>query len=261
MRELVTGIRRAILAPALGALLVCTNAAAVPDSITVLTEDNVTGLMGRAQGRTVNNWADLVCAVARRAQIDCTIQVLPWARVLKLSEVTPDVVVAPIARTPERETSFIWGGRGAVLHQGLYAFRQRNLPPVRTIADLKNLRIGVIRDDYRATYLQSLGLTEGSPGLDSSNTLEAVIRKLEADRIDVFPVSEGVLPQVCANFQIDCKELVLIYPLDQLTRDVYFAFSKNTNPVLVERMMHAWGEMNADGTTEREFGSIINPRR
>ncbi len=244
----------------------CAQAGQDIPSITVVTEDNLSGTLksepgalkseptplGSETAALINPAAEIVCITVRRAGYACHIDVMPWARALKLAQSTPNVIIAPIARSPDREAFFVWGGVELIVRHGIFGLKGHNLPPIKTVDDLKRLRIGTIRGDFRDSYLRSLGLADGDPGLQPSNDVETLLKKLEAGRIDGITINDSTAPMLCKRIPLYC-EFVQIYPLSNLKTEIYFAFDKETDSEIIERIMHAWRSVTSDGTYAHEF--------
>jgi len=83
------------------------------EKITVLTEQYYPYTYtesGRDDGEIVGLATELVAAVLEEARLDYQISIMPWARVVRAAETTPNVLVYSMVRPPEREDQFHWTG-------------------------------------------------------------------------------------------------------------------------------------------------------
>lgn len=95
-------------------------------------------------GRAEGYYPKVVQAAAQRAGLDLRGKALPWVRAVRELELGKACVAGAYA-TPSRRAQYLLSEavfRDRILVVGL---RSRGLPPVRQVADLKGLKVGVVR--------------------------------------------------------------------------------------------------------------------
>jgi polar amino acid transport system substrate-binding protein len=171
-----------------------------------------------------------------------TIEVLPWARALALAETQPDHCVFATARTPERENRFNWVGP---LHIDRNILVKRAGSPVHapTLEAAKAYRIGTQREDYTQDILRRKGFTE----VDLSASFDLTLAKLIGGRIDLMPMSDGVVRKLLKEGQP--IEPVVALSLQQLS----IACNKSVSGTLIDRMQASLDRLNANGTRDKIY--------
>lgn len=131
------------------------------------------------RGRTHSGPAvDLVRAVAGRAGVDHTLEVLPVPRLLRVLEHEPAVAVC-ITRLAARERAFDWIGE---VHQDRFRFISVG-PPVHSLAQASALRRVGVRG---GTSLHRTLVDAGLVNLETVPSEDQNVRKLVAGRIDAW---------------------------------------------------------------------------
>ena len=92
----------------------------------------------------------------QRAKLDYHLNIYPWARAYKMAQEAPYVLIYSIGRSEKREAFFKWVD--VIAPYDVYLYRLKNRPEIKVnnLADLKNFKIGAVRDDIRAQYLEKL---------------------------------------------------------------------------------------------------------
>ena len=171
-----------------------------------------------------------------------TIDVLPWARALALAETQPDHCVFATARTPERENSFQWVGPLHIDRNSLVK-RAGSAVQAKTLEAAKAYRIGTQRDDYTQEILHQKGFT----GIDLSASFDLTLAKLLGGRIDLMPMSDGVVRKLL-------KEGQPIEPAVALSQQqLSIACNRSVSGTLIKRMQAALDRLSADGTRDRIY--------
>ncbi|RMF17495.1 MAG: ABC transporter substrate-binding protein, partial [Gammaproteobacteria bacterium] len=72
-------------------------------------------------------------------------------------------------------------------------------------------------------------------------------RMLFAGRIDLIAMGS----MTCLTDKIDCSKLRKVYPLTDISRGLYMAFSRGTREEWRDRVVRAFESLRADGTLEQ----------
>lgn len=189
---------------------------------------------------------DVVEAVLQRAKLDYQLGIYPWARAYKMAQDTSNVLIYSIGRSEKREALFKWVDVIAPYDVYLYRLSSRTEITVTKLEDLKNFKIGAVRDDIRAQYLEKLGLKLDLTTADSFNS-----KKLAVNRIDMFPIDEAALIALYKREGVDPGTVVKVFKLDDLSSGLYMAFSQQTSDEVVNKCKVTLAEIKKDGTFEK----------
>ena len=133
------------------------------------------------EGRVTGVSTDIVREMMHRSKIDYSISVLPWKRAYLQALSQRDTCVYSTAETAERRDKFLWVGPIISNDWVLFARKGRFNGPLR-LDDAMKYRIGGYPGDAITQFLQEEGVAVDVTGKDESN-----LRKLMADRIDLWP--------------------------------------------------------------------------
>ncbi|MBP7581202.1 MAG: ABC transporter substrate-binding protein [Vogesella sp.] len=193
------------------------------------------------------------------AGLPYTHHVYPWARSLALAQHAPNVLIYALARTPEREASFHWIGELVDMRIYLYGMVGRKTPQVDSLAQARQLRIGVINKDVRLDWLKANGFSELSPtsvgGLDLSENSEVNMLKLRRGMVDAVPVSRIAMQTYCRQSKLDCGQFRQLYPLP-MTMSLYLAASKKTSYEYVNTLRYHYRKLVQDGSHHQAFSRL-----
>jgi polar amino acid transport system substrate-binding protein len=222
--------------------LLAASALATAESILVLTEETPftkTDINDKSGGEAT----DFVRAVLEHAQIDYQLQYLPWRRTYSRALNEPEILIYPLARSPDRENDFHWIGR--LIPVNYYLFKQKTRTDI-SVTDLdkaKPYRIGVVNYFVQHEYLTAKGFTNLQP---VNRNLQNV-RKLLLGRIDLFPISEGGLISICERHNIDCNQFQPVIKLQGISDYLYLAFGPDSDPELVRRARASFQALKDSG--------------
>lgn len=80
--------------------------------------------------------------------------IYPWARAYQMAQDAPNVLIYSIGRNEQREALFKWVG--VIAPYDVYLYRLKSRPEVKVLSmnDIRNYRVGAVRDDIRAQHLE-----------------------------------------------------------------------------------------------------------
>lgn len=243
--------RRKVLSLFVSLVAACTFFCPLPPplqaaSVTVVTEEyppyNFT-----ENGTIKGCSTEIVREVLKRARLEYTLASYPWARTYNLALSTPNVLIYSIGRSRERENLFKWIDVVAPFDIYLYKLKRRHDIDVGSLTDARKYRIGAVRDDVRAQYLEKHGFLPGK-NLDLVVVDQQNVMKLGSGRIDLFPIDRLGLAHVVKLAGGRVEDYVPVLYLDDLSAGLYLAFSRGTEDALVARCREALAGMKEDGT-------------
>lgn len=192
--------------------------------------------------RVIGIGADTVREIMVRANIDHTIELLPWKRAYTAALERHDTCVFSTTRTPEREALFKWVGPIGEADWVLMGRADRKLK-LSTLDDARRYRIGTYNGDARDLYLRARGFEVDPAPNDLINP-----RKLMARRIDLWAASIRSGSAALARMGYAGK-IVPVLVFDHVR--VFLACNPAVPDALTARMRTALESMARDGTLER----------
>lgn len=214
--------------------------------ITVVTEEYPPYNFLDSKKKVSGMSTDVVEEVLKRAKLDYHLDIYPWARAYKMAQDAPNILIYSIGRNEKRETLFKWVDVIAPYDVYLYKLKNRTEIKVNNLADLKKFKIGAVRDDIRAQYLEKLGIKLDLTNADNFNS-----KKLAVNRIDMFPIDEAALIALYKREGADPDTVVKVFKLEDLSSGLYMAFSQQTPDDVVNKCKVALAEIKKDGTFEK----------
>lgn len=197
-----------------------------------------------AEGKEVKGIStDILRAACEIAKLQCTFQVVPWARAYKTASHVPNTVVYTTARKPSREKEFLWVG--PILPRTTWVYGKTTQAPfIRDFKDLAQIRVGVVREEAAQQDLEAVGVPVSAFSVQSSNA--DVLRMLTNGSVDVMVDTEVGMAWNMRNAGIAPST---VSKLMKLTDDgaYYFALNLNSDPALVKDLQAAIDKLRHDG--------------
>lgn len=229
----------------IGVVLACSVAVAPAQKITVVTEEYPPFNYSEG-GRITGFSTEVVEEVLKRARLEFDLGIYPWARAYQMAQEAPNVLIYSIGRNDKREALFQWVDVIAPYDVYLFRLKSRTDIKVTDMASLRRYKVGAVRDDVRAQFLEAEGIKADLVTDDGVN-----VKKLSGQRIDMFPIDELAMVALYKREGVDPNTLVKVMKLDRLSSGLYMAFSRQTPEDLVNRCRVALAEMKKDGSFER----------
>lgn len=216
-------------------------------SITVVTEEYPPyNFQDTARNKISGMGTEVVEEILKRTKLDYKLGIYPWARAYQMAQDAPNVLIYSIGRNEKRETLFKWADVIAPYDVYLYRLKSRPEVKVSTVDDIKHYKIGAVRDDVRAQYLEKAAVALDLVIEDSANA-----KKLASQRIDLFPIDELAMVALYKREGLDPRSVVKAFKLEALSAGLYMAFSKQTSDELVRKCKVALADIRKDGTFEK----------
>jgi len=170
------------------------------------------------------------------------IKFLPWARSYSLVQRQKHTMLFSMARTKQREKLFKWVGPVGSSIVALIARKDKNIK-INSVEDMKKYKIGSVKNDVAELALKELGITH-MDSISGTNAIEKSIKKLDRGRIDIFAYMYEIKSWKIDNF--NPKNYENVYTLKR--NDFYYAFHKDTDDVIIQKMQKALDDLKNDGT-------------
>lgn len=241
--------RRSCLAlPAVLALPAAVGAAPAERALMGFTENLAP--LNYQDGAEVKGFSvELLRKMASAAGLALDLQVLPWQRALQMAEAQPASVLFSLTRTPERESQFQWVGPIAPRRVLVYRLAKRTDLSLPQLSELRERRIGVVRDSAADRLLQAAGLRPGvelEHGLDDATN----VRKLLASRMEFVVLLDWAAAWAMRQHKLDYEALQPVMELD-VTRAYWYGLRPDADPAVARRLQAALEAMKRDGRYEQ----------
>ncbi|MEM5527841.1 transporter substrate-binding domain-containing protein [Gammaproteobacteria bacterium AS21] len=197
---------------------------------------------------------EVVQAVLQQLKLDVDIEFYPWARAYELAQTEKNILIYSIARIPERENLFQWVGTIASYKTSLYKLKANKEIKVNTLEQAKQYEIGLSLNDVIVTYLQR----HQFPSLKTLSTGLLNIRMLANDRIDLIAYDEASFSYALQEEGVEDALFEKVYTLDELSDQLYMAFSPRSDKALVKAFADALQVIKANGSYEQIQKKYIN---
>ncbi|WP_281557379.1 transporter substrate-binding domain-containing protein [Thalassomonas sp. RHCl1] len=170
------------------------------------------------------------------AGLDYQIKLYPWARSYYLGMTKPNVLIYSIFRTKSREPHFHWFcpvNEGVTIN--LYKLKG-NTRNIDSLAAVRNVLIGVMRDDHNHSYLVQQGFIEGV-NLDISADEQINLRKLFNGRVDAVGLAQESLEHRLAMLGYSKDQVVkgMTLHIPAVTKHC-MALSVGSDQVIIEKI-------------------------
>jgi len=212
---------------------------AAQDKVTVFSE-SWPPFIYHKEGRIIGLVTEKVVEILEISEFDYQIKLLPWARSYQLARSTPNTLIFSIFRSPEREALFHWYCPLMPAEQGFLFRLAKNPYYLKSLADIRQYRIGVMREDLSHQFLRDKGFIE-RVNLDLSADEDINIKKLLNGRVDFVVQSPSAIKYRLNALGLSADTVVAERELMPGNRQQHcLALNINSDPVLVKRMKSAF---------------------
>jgi polar amino acid transport system substrate-binding protein len=171
-----------------------------------------------------------------------SLEILPWARALSLTENQPWTCLFTTGHDDERDKRFKWVEPLLVDRMVMVRKTGSGVNPAN-VEEAKRFTVGTQRGDFSASYLQK----HDFPKIDLAADMETTAKKLLSDRIDLMMTSEK-------TFQMMRDQGAALESALVLEGKFYgFACNLSVPDALVKGMQAQLDKLIADGTQDRIF--------
>lgn len=225
----------------LACILALTATTAAADPLKLVTED-YPPYAYRENGALTGSSIEQVNLMMKAAGIEHTVEMMPWARALALSESQPDHCVFTTAHNAERDQKFKWvepllSGRTLLIRMS-----GSKVNPL-TLEQAKQFLVGATRNDFTADLLKAQNFKR----IDLATDFNLTLKKLTLGRIDLMPIAE--------DYYVKLRhEGVPVEKVIVLSEQIYsLACNKGVPDDKIARMQAALDKIISDGTQAALF--------
>lgn len=189
---------------------------------------------------------EVLQAACQLAQLRCHFHLVPWARAQKTVLETPDTAIYTTTRNALREKQFKWVG--PILPRTIWIYGKSGLEKrVRTLKDLAQVQIGLVREEASLDELLAAGVPKSSIMVLNSNT--DVMKMLKIGKINAVVNTEIGMEWSLQNTGLPSKEMTKLMTLSE-GGAYYFAFNLQTDPVMIEKLQNSIDRLKREGKIE-----------
>lgn len=214
-------------------------------TLTVVTEHSPPYNYQLENNKIVGIATDKIIKVLNEANIEFTLNIYPWARSYKLALTQPNILIYSIYRNKEREHLFQWVC-SFLPKDDLYFFMLKKNSSIKTsnIENLKQFKIGIVRQGIVSIYLKAQGLKEGKELYVSSND-ETNLNLLLHEKVDLIIVT---IPSIKMRMKNINKDLSIVrkisFPEINKDSERCMAFSLGTPTHIVDKVRSVLHKIN-----------------
>lgn len=181
--------------------------------------------------------AESVTAALDSAGLKYTVEVLPWSRAYDRALREKNVFIFSMARTPERESRFVWVASLAPAQVCLFRLAARQDLASVTLKTLPGRKTAATRGYFTVELLAGWGVPDHAITLFGDERSDCVLKHLELGRSD-FYLGDPLIFQELLDTSGKSR---LIVPHGGLIEvgDYYLAAHPGTDPELIQRVRDA----------------------
>lgn len=191
---------------------------------------------------------EILKAMLKEAGVESRFSMLPWGRAYLNASLEADSLLYTTTRTPEREAVFEWIGPIGPRKMRLFKLKERRDIQIKTEADLKKYRVGIVRDTSAIKLVVERGLFSKQQ-IDEAPTTTSNMKKLFFKRIDFILATNGGARYELEHLPYRIDDIEPIYTLDE-EYQFYFAINRATDPIVVQKLRHAFEKIKASGVMD-----------
>lgn len=194
------------------------------------------------QGKLTGCATELVKSLAVHNNHELAIDVMPWSMAYAVARNTPNTLIFSIGRTPHREESFHWVGELA--QQSLYFWVLADSPiqTSESLAAFHGYSIAVVKEANTHQLLAKQGfknlylMSATESNISESSRVQMLLRK----RVDIMIATPVQITQALSELGMSTSALRKVYSSDALNSNLHVAFSKPSDPELVNQYRTAF---------------------
>lgn len=190
---------------------------------------------------------DVLRAACSLAKLECSVELVPWARAYKTAQTLPGALAYTTARKPSREQEFAWVG--PILPRTTWIYQRSALAalPAGT-QDFTTWRFGVVRGEAAAQDLLARGVPASN--LIEQATNNDVIRLLQTGAIDAMVDTEVGMLWSLRKLGLGAD---MVRKTLKLTEEgaYYYALNPNTDAQTVSKLQSALDKLHSSGRINR----------
>jgi polar amino acid transport system substrate-binding protein len=240
-----SGIFRIALAASLALLPLSAHA------LIFLTEENPP-FNFTAAGKVTGASTEIVTEMAKRAGVRADIRALAWDAAYLRAQADRDTCLYSTSRLENRERLFQWVGPIGVNKWALFG-RENFSRPIKSVADLRLLKIGGVEADAKVEFLKANAVTNiKEVARDDQNPPRLFLKPDHPNYIDLWVA--GYYSGLPTAQRAKAGPVKLVYMLRE--QELWVACSPRTDKAVVKQLVDALAAMEKEGVIKRVAESL-----
>jgi polar amino acid transport system substrate-binding protein len=178
--------------------------------------------------------------VLKRAKIQATHEVMPWARAYKVALSTDNTIIYSLTRSPERESLFKWIGQLHHLEYSFFSAKSNQKVNIKTASDALNYTVVSVRDSFEANSLQRMGFKLGV-NLELVVDYTTAWKMLQMGRVELIYDSAPIILGPNVNESLFKKQGNVVEAFE-----LYVAANLNTDDQVLDNLSTALQSVKKD---------------
>jgi len=193
---------------------------------------------------------EVIKAVLKEANIDGTIELMPFARCYQSIQNQADVFMFSLLKTPDRTASFQWVGQTYKAKAYLVGLKKRTDIQLNNLDDAKDLVVGTIRGYHSEHYLKDADFTTDN-NLNLSVNYEQMWGMLFKNRIDLVLTNFIALELELESIGLEVDAVTPYLELENFPNQLHIATSLTTSEQTVKQLQKALVKIKTDGRYQK----------
>jgi polar amino acid transport system substrate-binding protein len=195
---------------------------------------------------------EILNEVARRAGVKVDVEIQPWSRAMHTASSSKNVLLFPLTRTMERESTFEW--IGPVNRVEYWVFKRANgtAKAAKTMHELENASIGTLANDALTLFLRA---EIPQAHFQSIAKYESLVPMLMAGRFDYLISTRATTLQFAEQAGFHRSDLQPLFKVRANLADErsYLVMVKGSDPAVIKLLGDAFKAMEKDGSWEKIY--------
>jgi len=215
-------------------------------TIKVVTEYLAPYQVKNADGSLGGMATEIMHSLFTQLNEEANVHVMPWARAYAMAKKNKNTLIYSIAHTPLRSDQFQWVGK--IMEERLYfwGLKSKFSDQVDDIEQLKDFKVAASRYSNVAQYL----IDNKFYNIHQLIKEEQNMQMLYKNRVDLIVATKLTLKNRALRLGLNFDDIHPIIEVDELNNDLCFAFSLNTDEVVVARYQNAYRQLQQRGVID-----------
>jgi len=189
----------------------------------------------------------IVKEVLKRAKIEATSEVMPWARAYKIGLNRKNTIIYSLTRSQERESLFKWIGQLHSMEYHFFSTKSNQNVNIKTAKDALNYTVVSVRNSFEANSLQDQGFRVGE-NLILVVDYTTAWKILQMGRADITYANAPILKFSNFGDSLFKKQSDVIE-----TFKLYVAVNLDTDKKIIDDLLAAFTSVKEDASFKELF--------
>ena len=181
---------------------------------------------------------DKVKKIIEKAGLSASFNLYPWARAYKMALNQPNTLIYALAKTDTRLALFHWLSPVTSYDFGLVKLTHRDDIYLNSLADIKNYRFAVQREDISHEWLLKQGLVENEHFITCSD-INCSWQLLLNKNVDLIIETPELIDDMLKRYQQQAQSAVYVMAIPELAITGYLASNYHIDPVFLAKLQQA----------------------